>query len=766
MPLRSARRGRVFPKLGTLYRACWRGGTYRVKPDRLFCRSLAGGAIAYQEETHETTRWHLDVDVAAPGNALGSAAEPPRYYAMRMGDKLIGYATTSSEKLNRDGKDLVRLKSETSLKVVLLGKERNVVSKSETLIDSETGKPVHYQLTNTTNEVVSLVESAFADGVVRTWSHRLDDDRGDPVETRVSDNAVMVLGSNNFANWQALLSEATKIVVDGKATITVFVPEAQQVDRLELVRGETKDVTLAGSTRKAIVWRLEKGQMELLVDADTSQFRMHLPAEKTTVELADESVVKLVRKMQAEELLAGQFLQSNVTFDDYLKVTRLEAQVDAQVIGSGVGNDVSVLTTGMQVFDGQKDGSQIKGTVTVTSFTYQHAESPAFPLPVTDSALQRYLEPSVCIESDHEPIATKSAELTQGAKDRWDAVLRIGRWVNKEIAYTIADTPSARLALEKKKGDCGPHSTLTIALLRAAGIPSRLVGGVVYTPSFGGSFGQHGWVEVHMGPAEWVAIDPTTGEFDRMSATHIKLFEGMGGVKPKAIHVTEYEPTNELTYFTPPDEAQVLAWQYDQEYVFRYRKGGKELGEESFRIAKQDQDGVDVLELTSDVKLKLNVLSSLVANTKLFVSANARPVSFERDFSVLLKKTKVKCLFRKRVAHVEISGSQNLSRDIQLPEDVFCFDNNLMSSWVVICSQLPLEPNKPLTIRTFHPSSLQIIPVTITAKAPAAITIGGKDIECFECSVDPIKNTFWITRDGRFVRASQGDLVIELKELD
>ncbi len=111
-----------------------------------------------------------------------------------------------------------------------------------------------------------------------------------------------------------------------------------------------------------------------------------------------------------------------------------------------------------------------------------------------------------------------------------------------------------------------------------------------------------------------------------------------------------------------------------------------------------------------------------------------------------------------------ISGSQNLTREIHLPEGVYCFDNNLMGCWVLICSQLRLEPEKPLSIRTFHPSSLQIIPLTITPKPPVDIEIAGKKVECFECDVAPIKNTFWITRDGRFVRASQGELVIELKE--
>ena len=39
----------------------------------------------------------------------------------------------------------------------------------------------------------------------------------------------------------------------------------------------------------------------------------------------------------------------------------------------------------------------------------------------------------------------KAKELSAGATTRWEAVLRVANWVNKEIAYTIADSPSARL---------------------------------------------------------------------------------------------------------------------------------------------------------------------------------------------------------------------------------------------------------------------------------------------------------------------------------
>ena len=115
---------------------------------------------------------------------------------------------------------------------------------------------------------------------------------------------------------------------------------------------------------------------------------------------------------------------------------------------------------------------------------------------------------------------------------------------------------------------------------------------------------------------------------------------------------------------------------------------------------------------------------------------------------------------------VKTSGTTSLSRDVKISPGTYCFDNNLMGCFALICSQLDLKPSEPVTIQTFHPSSLQIIPLTFTAKPLAPIKIGEDEVECYECEVMPIKNTFWISKDGRFVRAQQGNLVIELSEVD
>jgi hypothetical protein len=74
--------------------------------------------------------------------------------------------------------------------------------------------------------------------------------------------------------------------------------------------------------------------------------------------------------------------------------------------------------------------------------------------------------------------------------------------------------------LNKPSGVCRDYAILYTALARAAGIPTRLVAGLVY---MNGSFYYHAWAESFVG--EWVPFDATLST-DFVDATHIKLTEG------------------------------------------------------------------------------------------------------------------------------------------------------------------------------------------------------------------------------------------------
>ena len=66
-----------------------------------------------------------------------------------------------------------------------------------------------------------------------------------------------------------------------------------------------------------------------------------------------------------------------------------------------------------------------------------------------------------------------------------------------------------------------PIPILFTALARVAGIPTKVVNGLVYSEDYGG-FLYHAWPEVFVG--QWRALDPTLGQ-DSVGATHIKLTE-------------------------------------------------------------------------------------------------------------------------------------------------------------------------------------------------------------------------------------------------
>jgi hypothetical protein len=94
-------------------------------------------------------------------------------------------------------------------------------------------------------------------------------------------------------------------------------------------------------------------------------------------------------------------------------------------------------------------------------------------------------------------------------------------WVFENLEKTpVVSIPDAREILTQRKGDCNEHATILTALLRAAGIPARIVVGVVYKD---GRFYYHAWNEAYIN--RWISMDATLKQMPA-DATHIKLIDG------------------------------------------------------------------------------------------------------------------------------------------------------------------------------------------------------------------------------------------------
>jgi transglutaminase-like putative cysteine protease len=149
------------------------------------------------------------------------------------------------------------------------------------------------------------------------------------------------------------------------------------------------------------------------------------------------------------------------------------------------------------------------------------------PMGPPDPGARRYLGPEAFIESDAPEIQAEAEKaLKGGPSDPRGRAERLARYVNALIEKKpTASLPSALEVLRTKVGDCNEHATLYVALARAAGIPARLVVGLVYLH---GAFYYHAWNEVYVESAKgglWLSVDPTLNQFPA-DATHIRFARG------------------------------------------------------------------------------------------------------------------------------------------------------------------------------------------------------------------------------------------------
>jgi hypothetical protein len=157
------------------------------------------------------------------------------------------------------------------------------------------------------------------------------------------------------------------------------------------------------------------------------------------------------------------------------------------------------------------------------------------------------------IQSEHPDVIAVAESLTADANgDRWTTAQEIARWVNGHITHKdmTQGFASALEVLNTRSGDCTEHSMLLVAVLRAAGIPSRPAVGLAYNE---GQFIGHMWAEVWLDEGGWRSLDAldldltpirirvaaTDSEFDQRAL--MEAYNVVGGMTAEVIDYTLVE---------------------------------------------------------------------------------------------------------------------------------------------------------------------------------------------------------------------------------
>jgi hypothetical protein len=146
--------------------------------------------------------------------------------------------------------------------------------------------------------------------------------------------------------------------------------------------------------------------------------------------------------------------------------------------------------------------------------------------PVPDS-LKSLLKPTLTIQSDHPEIRALAAGIVGGKKSACDAVAALTSHVFRSLKKRNTATYSNAVeTLHAGFGDCGEHAVLLAALLRASGIPCRVVLGMVYAQSSCG-YAYHAWVAIPSRTG-WLFADPAFGQFPATNTLVPLLFDDQG----------------------------------------------------------------------------------------------------------------------------------------------------------------------------------------------------------------------------------------------
>ena len=168
--------------------------------------------------------------------------------------------------------------------------------------------------------------------------------------------------------------------------------------------------------------------------------------------------------------------------------------------------------------------STIKTTISLTALnktllTKLETQTP-FPFRSVPAEVQPYLSATKQVPATNPTISAKAKQLVAGAKTEFDAVQRILTWVIDHMHYVLTPKDYGALySFKTGKGNCQNYSHLSSALMRAVGIPSRIVNGITlkqpYTVDMGSrkltlkmAEGRHSWIEVYFPDLGWVPFDP------------------------------------------------------------------------------------------------------------------------------------------------------------------------------------------------------------------------------------------------------------------
>jgi hypothetical protein len=464
------------------------------------------------------SRWSrtaLVVAFVAAAARTVAAAEPldDSWFLLSMGGARVGDAHRTASAV-ADSAIVTRLT--TSMEFRRLGEAMRLIA-DERWLETTGGLPVAYHLTRNSGGDEVRIEARVERGSLAVEKETRS---GTFSDTLALDGRLL------FPEGQRRLHVSRGFVPGDRYSYLAFDPDFEDVTRVDVtvVEGDTlrpalcgRDGTRAAAADSPRLHRLDVrsrlyGDIEFRewLDDRGLPWREEVPALGLVSQAATRDEAS--RALEAVDIIAGTMIATNVRIDDPTGID--EALYEVWVEGDDA---VALLPEDRrQSFEGRTDRGvllRVRRTVPAGENSDGHRDAPP--------SVAECLKSNALLEVSDPLIRAAAAEAVGGGQvGPWGRAQRIERYVSdtmESVGFGSAFA-SALEVLRSRSGDCSEHAVLAAALCRAAGVPSRVVSGIVHTD---GRFAYHMWIEVWAG-GDWYALDPTIGA-GSVDATHIKL---------------------------------------------------------------------------------------------------------------------------------------------------------------------------------------------------------------------------------------------------
>jgi transglutaminase-like putative cysteine protease len=140
-----------------------------------------------------------------------------------------------------------------------------------------------------------------------------------------------------------------------------------------------------------------------------------------------------------------------------------------------------------------------------------------------DSRAYDFLQDSRYVQASPE-VWKLALDVTDGARDVWQAVLALMKWVHGNLSYIPRSThvhTHARDVFRERRGVCQDYAHVMLCLCRTLKIPALYVSGYLATETASAT---HAWVEVFIPTIGWRGLDPTHNR--QTDETYVKIAVG------------------------------------------------------------------------------------------------------------------------------------------------------------------------------------------------------------------------------------------------